>query len=348
MTLNEIKKQFLSQYAISSEATKNKYKKDLNLFLDVCNIKTIDELEKFKECEFEVFYEYAQEQGWKPSTTNQRLGIAKMFTEWCFKKHIISNNFLEDIKRVRSVNFVHYAPSKCQTEQLIEYIKEHTDKKRLYLMTKLVFMCGLRRMEVCNLKIEDLNKENSTIKVFGKGKKIVEQPIPSHLMIELIEYINTEREDIINKYLKLGGKDKGYIFLSGIGDKVNAEKKDLSNGNRVNDNVFYQQIKRYAKLAKLSNPDKVTPHAVRRTFVTNVYEKSGGDLLVAQNAARHSNSSTTEQCYIDFNRDRVKDTVNNLFDTEKNKNVPRGTNEDFSEDDEYKLYILLKKKYAQI
>lgn len=340
MTINEVKKQFLAQYIMSSEKTKEKYKGDIELFLNICKIHSTEDFDKMNDETMVRFYDYAKSQNWSNSTINQRLGIAKLFSAWCFKKKIIENDFLSDVKRIRTCNKVHYTPTQDDCTVLLTYIKNHTKKKRLYLMVELLLNCGFRRAEICNLKIDDIDKSNGKIRVEGKGNKIVEQPVPSSIIFELVEYINTERRETIEKYKQIGGRDKGFLFLSGIGENCNKEEKNLKNGNQVGENAFYQQLKRYAKKAGVQNFDKITPHALRRRFVSNVYEQTG-DILVAKEAARHSSESTTVQCYIDFNRNKVADAVNNVFEN----NLPK-TNNSFNEDDEYQLFLLLQKKFG--
>lgn len=336
--LKELKKDFLAQYVMSSEKTKERYKKELDLFFDICNIKTIEDLQNFKNENINLFYEYSKEKKWSAGTTNQRLQTAKLFFSWAFKKKYIDNDFLSDVKRIRTVNEVHYTPSNEDCEKLLTFIKEHTNKQRLYLMTKLLIHSGLRRNEICNLKIDDIDKENSTIKVFGKGKKIVNQPIPSAIMIELIEYINTERAETMLQYKNLGGKDKGFIFVSGIGEKCNKEKKDLTNGNRVDDNVFYQQVKRFASKAGIQNASSISLHSLRRFAGTTIYNETG-DIKTACEFLRHSDISTTEKCYIKYDKERLSDTVNSIYNKETNQDK-------FSENDEYQLFLLLKKKFG--
>lgn len=341
MTINEVKKQFLAQYMMSSEKTKEKYKGDIDLFLNVCKIKTIQDFNNINDETLALFYNYAKEQKWANSTINQRLGVAKLFSTWCFKKKFIENDFLGDVKRIRTVNKVHYTPTQEDCTILLDYIKAHTKKKRLYLMVELLLNCGFRRAEICNLKIDDVDKANQKIRVEGKGNKVVEQPVPSSIIFELVEYINTERREVMDRYKNMGGKDKGYLFLSGIGENCNSTEKNIKDGNQVKENVFYQQLKRYARKAGLQNFDKITPHALRRRFVSNVYEQTG-DILIAKEAARHASESTTVQCYIDFNRDKVTSAVNNVFN--KNQNVIEHNS--FNEDDEYQLFLLLQKKFG--
>lgn len=352
MTINELKKQFLSQYIMSSETTKERIQLELDLFTDVCDIKSTSDLNSFNNTNMQKFYDYSKNHNWNPSTTNLRLATAKQFMSWAFKKRYIENNFLDDVKKIRTVNEVHYTPSNEDCEKLLTFIKEHTNKQRLYLMTKLMLNSGLRRSEICDLKVSDIDKGNFTIKVMGKGKKIVEQPIPNALLVELVEYINTERSEIMTKYKSLGGKDKGYVFVSGIGDKCDTDKKDLTNGNKVNDNSFYQQIKRFASKAGINNFEKISLHSLRRASATEIYNQTH-DIKTTKEFLRHSNIATTEQCYVNFDRENVAKAVNERFEknneeTKELKFTQMQNQNNFTQDDEYALYLLLKKKFASM
>lgn len=349
MDIRDLKKEFLAQYIMSSEKTKERYKKELDLFLDICKVKTYEDLKNFNNENMNLFYQHSKDNDWAPTTINLRLQTAKLFFSWAFKKRYIDTDFLADVKSVRTVNQVHYTPGENDCERLLETIKDHTNKKRLYLMTKLMLNSGLRRSEICNLKVEDIDKGNFSIKVLGKGKKIVDQPIPSAILVELIEYINTERSEIMSKYKAMGGKDKGYVFVSGIGDKCDTDKKDLTNGNKVNDNSFYQQVKRFAKIAGLNNFEKVSLHSLRRASATEIYNQTH-DIKTTKEFLRHSNISTTEQCYVNYDKENVAKAVNERFERTNEQETRElkftQQNNSFNEDDEYQLFLLLQKKYS--
>lgn len=339
MKIGEIKKQFLAQYAMSSELTKLRYDNELTTFFEACNIKTDEDLKKCNEYNIQMFYEYSQKHQWQPTTTNLRLQTAKLFTKWAFKKRIIECDFLEDVKRIRTSNEIHYIPPKDDCTTLLEFVEGHTKKKRLLLMLKLIMYCGLRRSEVCNLKVEDVDKRNFSIKVFGKGKKIVEQPVPPDLVLDIVEYINTERAEIMATYKKLGGKDKGFLFVSGIGEKCDKGKKNLKDGNCVNPQVLYQQLKRFSEKSGIANAKSISPHSLRRFAGTEIY-KATGDIKTAKEFLRHSNISTTEQYYVGFDKTKLTDTVNALYKPTEAKK------EEFTQDDEYQLFLLLQKKFG--
>ena len=332
ITLKNAKEQFLAKYILSSDLTKTKYQNELELFFSICDIDTIEKLNQFNASDLDRFYKYSQDKKWSANTTNQRLATAKTFTAWCLSKGYISNDYLKEIKRIRTSNSIHYTPKVEDCNKLLDYIKKHTKKHRLYLMTKLLLNTGLRLSELCNLKISDLNFENSSIKVLGKGKKIVEQPVTKELLNELKLYISSERKETINAYIKIGGIDKGYLFLSGIGENVNAQEKNKQDGNCVKGNVFYQQLKRYANKVGLSSA--ISPHALRRTAGTLVYEKTG-DIKTASEFLRHSSVTTTEKCYVNYDKNKLINAVNKIFGQD-------------NQDSDYLKYLELKKKFEGV
>ena len=330
--LNEVKEQFLAKYILSSNLTKMKYRDELNLFLKICDINTMEELNAFDEKDIAKFFDYSKGHNWSANTTNQRLATAKVFFQWCFEKKYINNNYLKEIKRIRTSNTIHYTPKMDDCNKLLMYIKKHTKKQRLYLMVKLLLSTGLRLSELCNIKTTDLNFENSSIKVIGKGKKIVEQPVPIEILNELKNYINTERQEIMNIYINMGGQDKNFLFVSGIGEDCNTEEKNKDDGDCVKRNAFYQQLKRYAVKAGL--PKAVSPHALRRCAGTTIYEQTG-DIKTASEFLRHSSVTTTERCYVNYDKTKLINAVNQVF---ANNN----------QDKEYLKYLELKKKFEGI
>ena len=332
-TLNEIKEQFLAKYILASDLTKIKYKTELELFLSVCEIDTVEKLNSFDETDIAKFFDYSKKHNWNGNTTNQRLATAKAFCQWCFDKKIIENNYLREINRIRTSNSIHYTPKMEDCNMLLDYIKKHTSKHRLYLMVKLLLMTGLRLSELCNLKISDLNFDNSSIRVVGKGKKIVEQPVPNAILNELKCYIDTERKETMDIYTnKIGGIDKGFLFVSGIGEQCNELTKSKTDGNCVKNNVFYQQLKRYAK--KVGLPSMISPHALRRCAGTTIYEQTG-DIKTASEFLRHASVTTTEKCYVNYDKEKLVNAVNQVF--ERNK-----------QDDDYIKFLELKKKFEGI
>ncbi|AHF80599.1 site-specific tyrosine recombinase/integron integrase [Thermococcus paralvinellae] len=141
-------------------------------------------------------------------------------------------------------------------------------RKRDRLIVLLLYGSGLRVSELCNLKIEDVDFNQSLIIVRGgKGAKDRIVPIPKALLKE------------IEDYLKMRSDNSEYLLV-----EERRSKKD-----RISPKTVWYLLDKYGKKAGI----KVTPHMLRHSFATHMLE-SGIDIRVIQEILGHSNLSTTQ------------------------------------------------------
>ncbi|MFH1592245.1 MAG: site-specific tyrosine recombinase/integron integrase [Candidatus Woesearchaeota archaeon] len=161
------------------------------------------------------------------------------------------------------------------TKQEVKDLIKATKFQKTFLIINLLYGCGFRVSEVVNLKPTDLDfSENSGWVREGKGKKDRLFKIPEKISTELKEYIESQPN---NKYLF-------------------SESEPLSSRN------IQYLIDRATKKAQLKK--KVTPHTLRHSFATHLYE-SGEDLLVIQRLLGHENLETTK-IYTHVSQERIK------------------------------------------
>jgi integrase/recombinase XerD len=130
----------------------------------------------------------------------------------------------------------------------------------------LLYSAGLRRSELIDLKIEDIDSQRMTIMVKqGKGKKDRLTLLSQRLLLDLRQYF-------------LEYRPKTYLFESPNGGQYS--------GTSVGKIIDYA-----AKSAKIKQ--KVTPHMLRHSFATHLLE-TGTDLRYIQALLGHSSSTTTE------------------------------------------------------
>ncbi|MEQ8240916.1 MAG: tyrosine-type recombinase/integrase [Cyclobacteriaceae bacterium] len=130
----------------------------------------------------------------------------------------------------------------------------------------LLYSSGLRRAELLNLKISDIDSERMTIRVTqGKGKKDRISILSKRLLEDLRNYYRAWRP-------------KEYLFEGQEGGQYSATS-------------VAKIIDRAAKKAKITQ--KVTPHMLRHSFATHLLE-AGTDLRSIQTLLGHSSSRTTE------------------------------------------------------
>lgn len=147
----------------------------------------------------------------------------------------------------------------------------------------LLYGCGLRRSEIINLKIQDINgKENLIYIKNSKGKKDRKVPIPENILILLREYFK--------KY-----KPKVFLFN---GQTINGIPRI-----QYSEQSMYQFLSDYAKLAGIKK--KVYPHLLRHNYATEQIE-SDINILKLQAILGH-NSPITTNIYYGYRRDKFKD-----------------------------------------
>lgn len=138
-------------------------------------------------------------------------------------------------------------------------------------MIELMYSSGLRISELINLKVNDLNINMATIRVFGKGSKERIIPIGNYALKYLKIYLDHYRK----LFLK---KETDYLFLN-------------NRGNLMTRQAFFKIIKEIEK--NIHTNKEFSPHTIRHSFASHLLE-NGADLRSIQELLGHSNISTTQ------------------------------------------------------
>lgn len=135
---------------------------------------------------------------------------------------------------------------------------------------ELLFATGMRISELCSLKPSDVDLENNTVLIYGKGAKE-----------RILQFGNPEVISALASYQSMFQADIsacGYFF-------VNKRKHKLS------DQSVRFMINHYADLAGIEQ--HITPHMFRHSFATLLLEQDV-DIRYIQKMLGHSSISTTE------------------------------------------------------
>ena len=152
---------------------------------------------------------------------------------------------------------------------------------------EMLYSCGLRVSELCNLLLSDLYLDEGFLRVTGKGNKQRLVPISERAIRELKSWFAFRNS--IN--IKPGEED--YVFISA------ARKKHLS---RI---TVFHNIKVYAEQADIQKI--ISPHTFRHSFATHLLE-GGANLRAIQTMLGHESISTTE-IYTHIDRRFLRDQI---------------------------------------
>lgn len=170
-------------------------------------------------------------------------------------------------------------------------------KERDYCILVFFLNCGLRRSELVGINLSDINSENM-LTVRGKGNK------------ERTLYLNKACIDALNEYLKVrpvnGISDKKALFIS---------RKNC----RITGKGVYHMVNHYLEKIGLGNQG-YSPHKLRHTAATLMYQKGGVDIRTLQAILGHSSLGTT-QIYTHIADEQIENALNSnpLSDVKEKK-----------------------------
>lgn len=141
----------------------------------------------------------------------------------------------------------------------------------------VAYACGLRRAEIAGLDLENLagsedgEEEAYDITVIGKGNK------------QRKVFLNDGGAKLLSDYLIIRGDASGPLFFSG------KKGGQLMVGRRISDQAIYDILRKRARIAGVAD---LSPHDMRRTFITTLLS-SGTDIGTTSRLAGHRSIQTT-------------------------------------------------------
>ena len=250
------------EYLQKLEANKyalNTAKTYIGLFEKFINYYKTKKLFELNENDIQQFLQYLAQKNYSSSYLNQAVNSIKFYYEVV---HGMPNRFYE-IHRPRKEEKLPVVLSKSEVQQMI--LNTKNIKHRCII--SLLYSAGLRRGELLNLRIEDI--DSSRMKIFVKGAKNNKDRytlLSNKLLEELRKYWKEFKPE---KYLFEGAPNEKYSATSVLKIVQRATKR-----NKIN--------------------KKVTPHTLRHSFATHLLE-DGVDLRYIQVLLGHNSSKTTER-----------------------------------------------------
>lgn len=222
---------------------------------------------KRKLCSIRSFYEFLFKNHRIPSNVTLLVPLPKIH-----EKPILRLNRDEMAKMLNQAE-----TGEGMTEGQKRYQK--ITAKRDYAMLSLFLGTGIRVSECVGINLSDINMEENAFLVTRKGGNQVVLYFPAEVATALGEYLE-ER----NKIEALPGHEDA-LFLS-------------LQRRRITQRAVQNLVKKYAMVAAPLKP-KISPHKLRSTFATNLYNATGDIYLVAD-VLGHSSVDTTRKHYADM------------------------------------------------
>ena len=252
-------------------------------------------LDQIKAVDLEEYMEYLKvyQNGDKTETNGERglkrkISALRSFYAYYYKREMIHTNptVLIDVPKIHDKSIIRLDTD--EVALLLDYI-EHcgdslTGQKRVYYektkerdlaIVTLLLGTGIRVSECVGLDIEDVDFKNNGIKVTRKGGN------------EMVVYFGEEVEKALKRYLEVRA---GITPLAGHEHALfySAQRK------RMGVQAVENMVKKYSR--QITTTKKITPHKLRSTYGTALYQETGDIYLVAD-VLGHKDVNTTKKHY---------------------------------------------------
>ena len=206
-------------------------------------------------------------------SVNRKVSSLKAYYRFLQKIEKIEINPLAKHKALKAAKKIEIPFSFEEVESALDAVDFSDDFEgaRDKLIIGLLYATGIRRIELVNLKLLDLDLSKKTIKVLGKRNKERIVPLAPFVYPWIVSYLSFRGS--------LGEvRDKEVLFL-------------LKTGNKVYESLVYRIINRY--FSKVSSKQKNSPHILRHTFATHLLNE-GADLNSVKELLGHSSLASTQ------------------------------------------------------
>lgn len=255
----------------------NTVKTYVSLFENFMNYYTSSDLADLNENDIRSYLQTLIQAGKSNSYVNQTINAIKFYYEIVLE---MPNRFYSVERPIKEKRL----PKVIAKEDVFAIISKAANIKHKCIMS-LLYSAGLRRAELINLKITDIDSKRMVINIRGgKGNK------------DRISILSPAVLQDLRTYFK-EWKPSFWLFEGAKGDQYSSTS-------------IRQIIKRAARKAGIRQ--NITPHMFRHSFATHLLE-SGTDLRYIQVLLGHSSTKTTE-VYTQVAINNIKD-IESPFDS---------------------------------
>ncbi len=243
---------------------------DINLTdIDLDFIKSISKNEIY-----EFLYYVTSERNNSPSARARKLSSIKGFYKYiCNKMKLIQSNPTDDIEAPINKKSLPKYLNLSESMKLLQSVNSDF-YERDFCILLLFLSCGMRVSELVSINRLSINSDDGTIRIIGKGNK--------ERLVYLSEACYAAILILIEELDKLEKiKDKKALFIS------------KRTGERLTVRRVQQIVNNCLAAAGLSGRG-FSPHKLRHTAATMMYQEGGVDMLALKEILGHAHVSTTE------------------------------------------------------
>lgn len=222
----------------------------------------------------------------KNSSMNHLISVLRMLHRYLYITYQFDDPTLH-IRSRKQIQKLPYFFNVHDVETLLESFRMDDEGLFHKAMLEILYGCGLRVSELCQLRFQQLHLDQGFLRVIGKGDK--ERMVPMHQ--RSVEILRQYLELVRPTWVK---KRSNYVFINHLGHAI----------TRQSVHIFIK-----GKLEELGLDTRLSAHSFRHSFATHLLD-GGADLRSVQELLGHADISTT-QIYTHVQTGRLQDAYRN-------------------------------------
>jgi integrase/recombinase XerC len=282
-----------------SPYTLRNYRSDLGQFLSFLRRQGLEVAEVTRQ-DFRLYLSLLHQRATAPASIARKVSTVRTFYRFLVREGLLAANPLEQVRGPRRPRRLPSYLTYQHVAALMEAAAGDSPQAlRDRALLELVYAAGVRLSEAVGLDVDDLNLEEATARVLGKGSR------------ERIVLLGAPAVEALRRYLAQGrpqlARDarQRALFLN-------------RDGGRLSGRWVQELVKKYAQRAGIDK--RVWPHLLRHSFATHLLD-GGADLRVVQELLGHATPTST-QVYLHVTQERQRQRYLEAFRQRRGRRPP--------------------------
>jgi len=212
-------------------------------------------------------------------SVNRKLSSIKSFYRYCQRQGLLNSNPMLKVVAPKTSKQLPVFLTSDNLKNLLQNVtfEESFVGTRDKMILTLFYATGIRRAELVQINISDLDLNSGTLKVTGKRNKERIVPLGEQVIIQMKDYL-CERNRFFSENKTAAANNCTSLFVT---------SKGLPAYPRLIHNIVHKN------LSEIASNNKLSPHVLRHTFATHMLD-DGADLNAIKEILGHSSLAATQ------------------------------------------------------
>lgn len=260
-----------------ADHTLNNYRRDLERFGDWCREQPLDDWDQLTAHQVRAYVGRRHRHGISGKSLQRELSALRSLFRFLMREGLAQNCPATGIRAPKSDRHLPATLDADQLGNLLDVASDNPLELRDLAIMELLYSSGLRLAELVSVNLNDIDPDDATLEVTGKGAKSRRVPVGGKALAAIAAWRRVRDQ--------FAGPEEPALFVS-------------QRGTRLRPRAVQQRLRQWAR--RQGCRQNLHPHMLRHSFASHLLESSS-DLRAVQELLGHADISTTQiYTHLDF------------------------------------------------